>query len=282
MIAVSDFVIYLIEFVLSVLFWRSHKSRSLIKVFTCYHDTRIPRFSTNQNMLLNKVISVAGRRCCTKLLNCKPWQLQLTAFSRAMTNQAIVKCAAPEWSANAVVDGKTISELNSKKASGNQKRWTVLVFYPLDFTFVCPTELIAFNDRQEEFSKLNANVVGVSVDSEFSHLKWIQTPRAEGGLAPFSMPLVADLNKKMSQSFGVLHDDSVALRGLFIIDPKNILRHVTINDLPIGRDVDETLRVLQALQFTDEHGEVCPANWRPGKRTMVADPVKSMDYFKNQ
>jgi alkyl hydroperoxide reductase subunit AhpC len=197
----------------------------------------------------------------------------------ACTNTcAKVKQSAPAWSANVVVNNMIVEDMHSDDAA-LAGRWKVLVFYPLDFTFVCPTELIAFNDRLAEFEKLNASVLGISVDSEYSHLKWVQTPRKEGGLKPFNMPLVSDITKRISKSYGVLHNESVALRGLFIIDPNGVLRHSTINDLPIGRDVDETLRVLQALQFHDEHGEVCPANWRPGSATMIADPVKSLDYF---
>lgn len=135
-------------------------------------------------------------------------------------------------------------------------------------TFVCPTELIAFNDRLKEFHDLNTTVYGVSVDSEYSHLAWMKLPRKEGGLAPFQMPLIADLNKQMSRTFGVLHDETVALRGLFIMDPEGVVRSATINDLQIGRSVDETLRLVKAIQFTDKHGEVCPANWTPGAKTV--------------
>lgn len=133
---------------------------------------------------------------------------------------------------------------------------------------MCPTELTAFNDRMGEFHELGAQVYGVSVDSEYSHLAWSRMPRKEGGLAPFSLPLIADLDKSMSRAFGVLHDESVALRGLYIMDPKGIVRSATINDLPIGRSVDETLRLLKAIQFTDKHGEACPANWTPGAKTV--------------
>lgn len=170
----------------------------------------------------------------------------------------------------------TIKELSSDDYEG---KFQVLLFYPLDFTFVCPTELIAFNDRVEEFKQLGAEVIGISVDSEYSHLAWAQTPREKGGLNPITIPLVADIKKDISRSFGVLWDEAVAVRGLFIIDPKGVIRHATINDLPIGRSVDEALRVLQAIQFTDKHGEVCPANWKPGQKSMKADPKGSLEYF---
>lgn len=147
-------------------------------------------------------------------------------------------------------------------------------------TFVCPTELIAFGDRINEFRELGAEVLGISVDSEYTHLAWCNTPRAQGGLQPMNLPLVADLDKNIARAYGVLLNESVALRGLFVIDPKGIVRHATINDLPIGRSVDETLRVLQAVQFTDRHGEVCPANWKPGEKSMKADPKGSQEYFQ--
>lgn len=133
-----------------------------------------------------------------------------------------------------------------------------MFFYPLDFTFVCPTEIIAFSDRIKEFKDLNTEVVGVSVDSHFSHLAWSNTPRKQGGIGKIEYPLLADLTKKISDDYGVLLEESgISLRGLFIIDPKQVVRQITINDLPVGRSVDETLRLIKAFQFTDKHGEVC-------------------------
>lgn len=126
---------------------------------------------------------------------------------------------------------------------------------------------------------MGAEVLGISVDSEYTHLAWCNTPRTQGGLQPMNLPLVADLDKHIARAYGVLLNEAVSLRGLFIIDPKGLVRHATINDLPIGRSVDETLRVLQAVQFTDQHGEVCPANWTPGAPTMKADPKGSQEYF---
>lgn len=190
----------------------------------------------------------------------------------------IVKNEAPLWTGKAVVNGE-IKELSSNDYKG---QFQVLLFYPLDFTFVCPTELIAFSDRAEEFRALNAQVIGVSVDSEYTHLAWSQTPRDKGGLNPMNIPLVSDIKKDIARQFGVLWDDSVALRGLFVIDGKGVVRHTTINDLPIGRSVDEALRVVQAVQFADKHGEVCPANWKPGQKSMKADPKGILEYFSNQ
>jgi len=154
-------------------------------------------------------------------------------------------------------------------------------FYPLDFTFVCPTEIIAFSDRVKEFRSLDTEVVAVSVDSQFSHLAWTQQPRSDGGLGKMDIPLVADLTKRISSDYGVLKkEDGIAFRGLFIIDPEQNVRQITINDLPIGRSVDETLRLLKALQHHAKHGEVCPADWQEGKEAMKGDPKGSKSYFK--
>ncbi|MGI0493532.1 peroxiredoxin [Alkalinema pantanalense CENA528] len=185
--------------------------------------------------------------------------------------------AAPDFTATAVVD----QEFKTIKLSDYRGKYVVLFFYPLDFTFVCPTEITAFSDRYEEFSKLNTEVLGVSVDSEFSHLAWIQTDRKSGGVGDLNYPLVADLKKEISTAYNVLDPEAgVALRGLFIIDKEGIIQHSTINNLAVGRSVDETLRTLQAFQYTQSHpDEVCPAGWQPGAATMNPDPVKSKEYF---
>ena len=154
----------------------------------------------------------------------------------------------------------------------------ILFFYPLDFTFVCPTEIIAFSDRIADFEKRNCQVIGCSVDSEFAHLAWIEQPRKEGGLGELKYPLVADLTKKISTDYGVLIDAGVSLRGLFVIDKEGIIRAMTIHDLPLGRSVDEALRVLDALQHFEKHGEVCPANWTPGAATI--DTKNAGAYFE--
>jgi peroxiredoxin (alkyl hydroperoxide reductase subunit C) len=162
-----------------------------------------------------------------------------------------------------------------------QGKYVVLFFYPLDFTFVCPTEITAFSDRYSEFSAINTEVLGVSVDSQFSHLAWVQSPRKEGGLGDLAYPLVSDLKREISTAFGVLSDDGVALRGLFIIDREGVVQHSTINNLSFGRSVDETLRVLQALQYVQANpDEVCPAGWTPGAATMKPDPKGSKTYFE--
>ena len=183
---------------------------------------------------------------------------------------------APDFKATAVI-GEDFKDISLSDYKG---KYLVLFFYPLDFTFVCPTEIIAFDDKLDEFKKRNCAVVGASVDSHFSHLAWQRTPRAEGGLGGVRYPLLADITKSISRDYGVLlEDDGVALRGLFLIDKKGIVRQSTINDLPLGRNVDETLRLVDALQFTEKHGEVCPANWTPGGDTIKPDPQASKEYF---
>uniref|UniRef100_A0A8D0P641 thioredoxin-dependent peroxiredoxin n=1 Tax=Sus scrofa TaxID=9823 RepID=A0A8D0P641_PIG len=172
---------------------------------------------------------------------------------------------APYWEGTAVING----EFKELKLTDYRGKYLVFFFYPLDFTFVCPTEIIAFGDRIEEFRSINTEVVACSVDSQFTHLAWINTPRRQGGLGPIRIPLLSDLNHQISKDYGVyLEDSGHTLRGLFIIDDKGILRQITLNDLPVGRSVDETLRLVQAFQYTDKHGEVCPAGWKPGSETV--------------
>jgi peroxiredoxin (alkyl hydroperoxide reductase subunit C) len=183
---------------------------------------------------------------------------------------------APDFEATAVID----QDFETIKLSQYKGQYVVLFFYPLDFTFVCPTEITAFSDRAAEFKGLNTQILGVSVDSEFSHLAWIQTDRKSGGVGDLEYPLVSDIKKEISEAYGVLTDAGVALRGLFIIDKEGIVQHSTINNLGFGRSVDETLRVLQAIQYIQSHpDEVCPANWQPGEATMKPSPTESKEYF---
>ncbi|CAM0904709.1 unnamed protein product [Alopecurus aequalis] len=185
---------------------------------------------------------------------------------------------APDFAAEAVFDQEFI---NVKLSDYIGKKYVILFFYPLDFTFVCPTEITAFSDRHEEFEKINTEILGVSVDSVFSHLAWVQTERKSGGLGDLKYPLVSDVTKSISKAFGVLiPDQGIALRGLFIIDKEGVIQHSTINNLGIGRSVDETLRTLQALQYVQENpDEVCPAGWKPGEKSMKPDPKGSKEYF---
>ncbi|VEL35144.1 unnamed protein product [Protopolystoma xenopodis] len=183
---------------------------------------------------------------------------------------------APAFTADAVVgnDFKVIS------LSDYKGKYVVLFFYPLDFTFVCPTEIIAFNDRLEDFKKRGCELLACSTDSKFSHLAWVNTPRKTGGLGPMNIPLLSDKTGRISKAYHVYdEDEGHTLRGLFIIDPKGALRQITVNDRPVGRSVDETIRLIDALQFTDQHGEVCPANWRPGDKTIKPTTDKSKEYF---
>lgn len=194
-------------------------------------------------------------------------------------SSAFVGKPAPDFIADAVVDG----DFKTIKLEHYRGKYLVLFFYPLDFTFVCPTEIIAFSDRAGEFRKIGCELVACSTDSKFCHLEWINKPRKQGGLGEMNVPILADCSHKIARDYGVLKDDEgIAYRGLFIIDPKGMLRQITINDLPVGRSVDETIRLVQAFQFTDKHGEVCPANWNPGKDTIKPDPKKSQTYFEKQ
>jgi len=178
----------------------------------------------------------------------------------------LVNKKAPDFTALAVLEDNSMEELTLSDYRG---KYVVIFFYPLDFTFVCPSEIIAFDDKLEEFKKRNCEVIAVSVDSQFSHWAWKNTPRNQGGLGQVRFPIVTDLDKKISKKYGVLlKKESVALRGLFILDKDGVIHHSTINNLSLGRNVDEVLRTLDALQFTEEHGEVCPANWNPGDDAM--------------
>lgn len=188
---------------------------------------------------------------------------------------SLVSKEAPKFTTDAVV-GTQFKEISLDDYRG---KWVVLFFYPLDFTFVCPTEITAFSDNYEKFAKVGAEILGCSVDSKFSHLAWVNTPRAEGGLGQIKYPLLADLTKHIGRDYGVLLDDGITLRGLYIIDPEGKVAFEMVTDLGIGRNVDEVLRVLRAIQTMRETGEVCPANWQPGEDTMKADPSGSKKWF---
>ena len=177
----------------------------------------------------------------------------------------LVTKEAPDFTAQAVMPDNSFAEVTLSKYRG---KYVVLFFYPLDFTFVCPSEILAFNKAAKAFAKKNTQLLGVSVDSHFSHWAWRQTPVEKGGIGEISFPLVADLNKKIAKDYDVLLNDAIALRGLFLIDQKGVVRHQVVNDLPLGRSVDEAIRILDALQFTEAHGEVCPANWKEGDEAM--------------
>jgi peroxiredoxin (alkyl hydroperoxide reductase subunit C) len=179
---------------------------------------------------------------------------------------------APDFTAPAVLgSGEIVDSYNLKEATAG--KYKVLFFYPLDFTFVCPSELIAFDHRLAEFSKRNVEVVGISIDSHFTHNAWRNTPVNQGGIGPVGYTLVADMTHAICKAYDVeTPDGAVAFRGSFLIDKAGVVRHQVVNDLPLGRNIDEMLRMIDALQFTEEHGEVCPAGWKQGEKGMSASP----------
>lgn len=183
---------------------------------------------------------------------------------------------APDFAGTAVVNG----EFKDIKLSDYEGKYVVLFFYPADFTFVCPTEILAFNDRLKEFTDIGAEVIGVSCDTKFTHLAWTKVSRKEGGVGNLNLTLLSDRTQAVARAYGVLQESSGnSFRGLFVIDPKGNLRIIVVHDMPVGRSVDEVIRVVQALKFTDKHGEVCPANWKPGSDTIKATPKDSKEYF---
>ena len=186
---------------------------------------------------------------------------------------------APNFCAKAVMPDGSFKDISLKDYRG---KYVVLFFYPLDFTFVCPTEIIAFSEAASQFEALGVQLLGCSVDSHFTHLAWRNTPRKQGGLGDIRYPLVADLDKKICEMYEVLLPAGIALRGLFLIDKEGIVRHQTVNDLPLGRSVSEALRMIKALQFFESHGEVCPANWSEGSATIKPDPQASREFFSKQ
>ncbi|WP_026841322.1 peroxiredoxin [Citrifermentans bremense] len=197
-----------------------------------------------------------------------------------MSLTTLVTKEAPDFTAQAVLPDNSFAELTLSKYRG---KYVVLFFYPLDFTFVCPSEILAFDKRVADFKAKNCEVIGVSVDSRFTHLAWKNTSVENGGIGNVQYPLVEDLDKSIARSYGILKDESVALRGLFLIDTKGVIRHSVINDLPLGRSVGEALRMLDALQFVETHGgEVCPANWQEGEESMKASTEGVAEYLKKK
>ncbi|MDD3482212.1 peroxiredoxin [Azovibrio restrictus] len=184
---------------------------------------------------------------------------------------------APDFTATAVFGDNQIKDL---KLSDYRGKYVVMFFYPLDFTFVCPSELIAFDHRLDEFKKRNVEVIGVSIDSQFTHLAWKNTPVEKGGIGQVQYPMVADVKHEICRAYDVEFDAAgVAFRGSFLIDKAGVVRHQVVNDLPLGRNVDEMIRMVDALQFTEEHGEVCPAGWQKGKKGMNASPEGVAQYL---
>lgn len=190
----------------------------------------------------------------------------------------LVTKQAPDFTAAAVMPDGTFKE--DFKLSDLRGKYVVLFFWPLDFTFVCPSEIIAHNNRIDRFRELGVELVGVSIDSHFTHFAWKQTPVENGGIGNVQFPLVADVKHDIVRAYGIEHPDGVALRGSFLIDKDGVVQHQTINNLPLGRNVDEMIRLVEALQFTEEHGEVCPAGWQKGQKGMKADAEGVASYLK--
>jgi peroxiredoxin (alkyl hydroperoxide reductase subunit C) len=188
----------------------------------------------------------------------------------------LVTHQAPNFTAQAVMPDGSFQEISLSQYQG---KYVLLFFYPLDFTFVCPTEIIAFSDAAKEFEAAGVQLLSCSIDSHFTHLAWRNTPRNAGGLGDIQYPMVADLDKKIAADYDVLLEDGIALRGLFLMDKEGIVRHQVVNDLPLGRSVDEALRMVEALQYVEEHGEVCPSNWKKGSATIKPDPAGSQELF---
>ena len=190
----------------------------------------------------------------------------------------LVGKAAPDFTATAVKEDQILENFTLSQFKG---QYVVLFFYPLDFTFVCPTELHAFSQALEKNKKRNVQLIGVSIDSHFSHLAWLSTPKSKGGIQGVSYPIVSDLNKTISRDYDVLVDgQGIAYRGLFLLDQDHVVRHQVVNDLPLGRNVSETLRMVDALQFTEKHGEVCPANWNIGDKSMIPNQKGLENFFQ--
>lgn len=190
----------------------------------------------------------------------------------------LVRKEAPNFTAQAVFPDNSIKELNLKEYL--KGKYGVIFFYPLDFTFVCPSEILAFSSKAEEFEKRDAKVIGISIDSQFTHLAYRNTPTDKGGIGQITFPLVSDLTHKIAADYDVLSDAGVALRGTFLIDKQGIVRHQIINDLPLGRNIEEAIRMVDALQYSEKHGEVCPANWKQGKEAMKPTQEGVAAYLK--
>jgi peroxiredoxin (alkyl hydroperoxide reductase subunit C) len=189
---------------------------------------------------------------------------------------SLVTKQAPDFEAETVMPNNSFEKVSLSSFRG---QYVLVFFYPLDFTFVCPSEILAFNRQVDDFKTKNCAVLGISVDSVYTHLAWKNTPVDQGGIGPIQFPLVSDISKSISEDYDVLLEDGISLRGLFLIDKDGVIRHELVNDLPLGRNVDEALRVIDALQFFEEHGDVCPANWRPGDEAMKPTAEGVADYL---
>ena len=215
-----------------------------------------------------------GRRHGAVTIDANLKMLNLAADSNVAGT--LVTQQAPDFTAKAVMPDDSFKDFTLSSLKG---KYVILFFYPLDFTFVCPSEILAFNKKLKDFKARNTEVLGVSVDSEYTHYAWKNTPPEKGGIGSIQFPLISDLDKSISKKYGVLFNKSVALRGLFLIDKKGKVRHALINDLPLGRNIDEAIRMVDALQYFEKHGQVCPANWEKGKDGMVPTAKGVSDYL---
>ncbi|KAJ3165804.1 hypothetical protein HK101_012081 [Irineochytrium annulatum] len=266
-------------------FWEEVPACSLdIVMFLESTTSAMPGILTFFVLLLDPAVHEAlGMRSSTFtacLLALLALSVATVSSARAYTPARIQK-PAPDFVAEAVVNG----EFKNVALHQYKGKWLVLFFYPLDFTFVCPTELHAFSDRAQEFRSIGCEVVGASVDSKHSHLAWTKMPRKDGGLGSMDIPLIADITKRIASDYGALiedgPDEGLALRATYIIDPEGIVRHISYNDLGVGRSVDEVLRLVQALQFNAENGEVCPAGWKKGMKGLVPNPEDAKAWFRS-
>lgn len=208
-----------------------------------------------------------GFICCLILGICLP----VFAESTVAVGQK-----APDFSGTAVYEGG----MQNISLDDYKGKWLVLFFYPMDFSGVCSSEIVAFSHQIDDFHQINAEVLGVSVDSHLSHLAWTKQLSDKADIGEITYPLLSDLTKKISEQYGVLLASGVASRAVFVIDPEKFIRHVSVNDIPIGHSIDEVLRVIKALQYFEEHGHGCPANWRPGDKAIILDPSKPREYFR--
>mmetsp|Transcript_68499 Transcript_68499/g.61545 ORF Transcript_68499/g.61545 Transcript_68499/m.61545 type:complete len:197 (-) Transcript_68499:103-693(-) len=189
---------------------------------------------------------------------------------------------APEFDCVALMPDQQFGNIKLSELL-NKNEWIVLFFYPLDFTFVCPTEICTFSDKAGEFKKLSCRVIGASVDSQYTHFAWSNQERKKGGIGKLNIPLLADVTRKVCRDYGVLLDDGHSCRATFIIDPKGCVRHMSFNDPPVGRSVDEILRLVEGYQYFEEHGNVCPAGWnKKNKKTIKPNPKEKLEYFQSQ
>ena len=189
----------------------------------------------------------------------------------------LIQNVAPDFTADAVLPNDEIAQVTLSDFI--DKKYVVLFFYPLDFTFVCPSEILAFSNRISEFEKRNVEVLGVSIDSLYSHKAWRNTPTKNGGIGKIKFTLISDIDKNIAKNFNVLINDSVALRATFLLDKSGVIRHITTNDLNIGRNIDETLRTVDALQFSEKHGQVCPAGWQTGDKAITPNTTDIAEYL---